>query len=103
MGKNCYEGDGVPDGFYETLLNLKVPDTTERDSDPTFQAASQTYLHILKVAKSGPPIPVISIDEAEVLLKRLRQDVLDLFSISAAITVLLAKKGSSTLLPSSIS
>ena len=31
----------------------------------------------------APPIPAISIDEAEMLLKRLRQDVLDLFSISA--------------------
>ena len=83
VGKNCYEGDGVPDGFFEALLKLKVPDTPAQDSDPSFMAASNTYLNIIKVAKSGPPIPAISIDEAEALLKRLRQDVLDLFSISA--------------------
>ena len=83
VGKNCYEGDGVPDGFFEALLKLKVPDPAEQNSDPSFLAASNTYLNIIELAKSGPPIPAISIDEAEMLLKRLRQDVLDLFSISA--------------------
>ena len=83
VGKNCYTGAAVPDGFYESLLNLKVPDTSLRDSDPSFLSDSDTYRHILEVAKSGPPLPTLSPAEAEALLKRLRPDVLDFYSISA--------------------
>ena len=55
VGNNVYTGKCVPDGFYESALNLKVPDTASCDIDPNFISASETYLNILKLAKSGPP------------------------------------------------
>ena len=51
VGKNCYTGNALPDGFYEALLSLKVPDNTTRDQTANFKSASETYKHILQLAK----------------------------------------------------
>ena len=53
--------------------------TTSED----FTSISENYLHIIELAKSGPPLPSLSTSDAVLLLKRVRPDVLDLFSISA--------------------
>ena len=82
VGKHTYTGDFVPDGFYEALSNLKVPDVSPTSS-PEFLSSSETYRNIIELAKSGPPLPSLSTQEAVALLKRVRPDVLDLFSISA--------------------
>ena len=82
VGKHTYTGDSVPDGFYEALLNLKVPELSPT-SCPEFLPTSENFRHIIELAKSGPPLPSLSTQEAVALLERVRPDVLDLFSISA--------------------
>ena len=82
VGKHIYTADSVPDGFYEALLNLKVPEDSPTSS-PEFLPTSENYRHIIELAKSGPPLPALSTHEAVALLERVRPDVLDLFSISA--------------------
>ena len=82
VGKHTYTGDSVPDGFYEALSTLKVPEFSPTSS-PEFLSTSENYRHIIELAKSGPPLPSLSTQEAVALLKRVRPDVLDLFSISA--------------------
>ena len=81
VGNHIYSGDSVPDGFYEALLNLKVPNSPS--DHPGFLSSAETFRHILEVAKTSPPLPALSPQEAYNLLKRVRSDVLDLFSISA--------------------
>ena len=83
VGKNVYTEDAVPDGFFESLLSLKNPDPNIRLSNPAFLSTSTSFLHIVELAKAGPPLPALSTTEAEKILLRLRPDVLDLFSISA--------------------
>ena len=82
VGKHSYTGDSVPDGFYEALLNLKVPEISP-SSSAQFLSTSENYRNIIELAKSGPPLPSLSIPDAVALLERVRPDVLDLFSISA--------------------
>ena len=82
VGKHVYTGDSVPDGFFEAQSKLKVPDISPMTS-PEFLSTSENYRHIIELAKSGPPLPFLTTQEAVVLLKRVRPDVLDLFSISS--------------------
>ena len=82
VGKHVYTGDSVPDGFYDALSKLKVPENSPTSS-PEFLSVAENYRHIMELAKSGPPLPSLSTQEALALLQRVRPDVLDLFSISA--------------------
>ena len=63
VGKNIYTGDSVPDGFYEALSSLKVPENSPMTS-PEFLPSSENYRHIIELAKSGPPLPSLSTREA---------------------------------------
>ena len=83
MGDRTHTGEAVPDGFYDALTALKVPDPATLTSNPSFLTARENYRHILEICKAGPPIPAISPSEAQKLLERLRPDVTDFFSISA--------------------
>ena len=49
----------------------------------SFLSTSENYRHIIELAKSGPPLPSLSTHDAVALLKRVRPDVLDLYSTSA--------------------
>ena len=82
VGKNIYSGDGVPDGFFDALLILKVPGHSPNNK-PDSLSSTNTYSTILEICKSSPPIPSLSLKDAEALLKRVRPNVLDYFSISA--------------------
>ena len=82
VGKHTYAGDSVPDGFFESLLKLKVPENSPTSSSE-FLSTSENYRHIIEMAKSGPPLPSLSTQDAVKLLERVRPDVLDLYSISA--------------------
>ena len=82
VGHHSYTGDFVPDGYYEALLNLKDPEYSATNSED-FISTAENYRHIIELAKTGPPLPSVSTPEAVLLLKHVRPDVLDLFSISA--------------------
>jgi hypothetical protein len=83
VGDRTYIGQAVPDGFFDALSALKVPDPNSLNSNPSFLTAKENFTHILEICKAGPPIPTISPPEAKKLLERLRPDVIDYFSISA--------------------
>ena len=83
VGGQTYTGDRVPDGFFNALTALKVPDPTTFSSNPSFLSAQESYRHILEICWAGPPIPPISEAQAQKLLEELRPHVKDFFSISA--------------------
>ena len=83
VGNDTYTGDAVPDGFYSALTSLKVPDSSTLTSNPNFLTASSNLQHILQICLAGPPIPSITEPETEKLLRRLRPEVRDFYSISA--------------------
>ena len=92
VGKHVYTGDSVPDGFYDALSKLKVPENSPTSS-PEFLSVAENYRHIMELAKSGPPLPSLSTQEALALLQRVRPDVLDLFSISARLYLMAGAAG----------
>ena len=83
VGDRTYTGEAVPDGFFDALSALKVPDPATLTSNPSYLTARENYRHILEICKAGPSIPAISPTEAQKLLERLRPDVIDFYSISA--------------------
>ena len=82
VGDHTYTGDAVPDGFFDALTALKVPDPTTFSSNPSFLSAQESYRHILEICWAGPPIPPISEAQAQKLLEGLGPHVKDFFSIS---------------------
>jgi hypothetical protein len=83
VGDRTYTGDAVPDGFYDTLAALKIPNKDLFSSNPSFIKASSNLQHILEICQAGPAIPAVSEEETKLLLERLRPDVKDFYSISA--------------------
>ena len=79
VGNLTYSGDFVADGFYYALDELKNPDYSKNISH---QDSSYLYLQLLEIAKLGPPIPPPSVADSEKILKGLKPDVSDLYSIS---------------------
>ena len=78
-----YLGDQVPDGFFDSLSQLKSIDQQKLLISPSFQDFKDEYSHILEVCESGQPIPEISEMKAHELLKRIKPEVRDLYSITA--------------------
>ena len=83
VGDRVYLGDKVPDGFFDSLSQLKSIDQDKLESSASFQDFKEDYYNILEVCESGQPIPAISEMKAHDLLKRIKPDVRDLYSITA--------------------
>ena len=83
VGNNLYEGDCVPDGFFDSMSRLKCPDMEQMTSTPEFQATSYDYNNIIQICRSGAKIKPISTEESVDILYSIRADVNDFFSITA--------------------
>ena len=83
VGSKVYNGNTVPDGFFDSLSSLKSPDMTKIFSSPSYQSAASDYSTIRQICSSGLKIPAISAREATEILYGLKPDVNDLFSITA--------------------
>ena len=65
------------------MTSLKNCDETELLSNPVIADQFSNYDHISKLCLDGNPIPPISLEDASGLLKRLKKNVKDFFSITA--------------------
>ena len=83
VGGNTYRGDCVPDGFYDSMSRLKCPDMSAIKSSPQFQSTLADYENIIKICKSRQPIPSISPTLSLEILKSVKADVNDFYSITA--------------------
>ena len=84
VGNKVFVGDAVPDGFYASLSALKAPDMSSIHSTPQFQSTLTDYQHILKICRSGDPIPEISPKSSTEILISLKSSVNDFYSITAS-------------------
>ena len=82
VGNMTYLGDTVPDGMYESIRKLKTePDCTRTDTSlPDF---SKEYRFILDICNSRRKIPQLSKDKSVKILKSIRKNVNDYYSITA--------------------
>ena len=84
LDKDKYSGDDIPDAMYESIKRLKtepVADNYESCDDyPDFQTE---YNHVLDICQSSTQIPFLSPEDAFNLLKSIRKNVNDFFSVTA--------------------
>jgi hypothetical protein len=81
--KKTYEGDLVPDGFYDSMTCLKTCSMEELQADPVLAEKFSNYEHILKLCEDHHKIPAISCAKAAQLLSRVKKNVKDFYSITA--------------------
>ena len=84
VGAKIYSGSAVPDGFYDSLSSLKAPDLTPITSSDSYKQYSTDYEHILAICQYGLKIPSLSFEQAASLLRSLKPDVNDLYSVTPA-------------------
>ena len=79
-----YQGDRVPDGFFDSISSLKKVDEHVLSMSDSYLSATENYKNILKICTSATKVPSITIDQAEKLLKTLRPSVNDFYSITSS-------------------
>ena len=82
VGNKVYDGEEVPDGFYDSISKLKARNNSSIQSSEHFQDFSCIYEHILKLCSKGATIPAVSEKEALELLQKMKPNVIDYYSIS---------------------
>ena len=83
VGDVLYTGQAVCDGFYASMTSLKQCDMNLRRNDPHLSSKFTNYDHIVKICQDQPPIPPVSLEESTKILKSLKKNVKDIFSITA--------------------
>ena len=78
-----YTGDSVPDGFYDSLLDLKLFDSVKIQDPVAFERYEDDYQNIIKLCRSGSDIPEISLEVSTDILGRIRPAVTDFYCVTA--------------------
>ena len=86
VDKKRYYGEQVADGFYDSMSNLKKCNFESYENDQCFGNFLEDYKYILKLCKneSQQKIPSISFECSCRLINRIKKQVNDIFSITAA-------------------
>ena len=82
VGDKVYEGDQVPDGFFDSLKSLKTMETKVLESSPSNSLLLSDYPNIIKLCEQKSDLPLISMNKSSEILHRLRASVSDISSIS---------------------
>ena len=83
VGSETFTGDDVGKGFFQSISKLKTKNSSELSSSKSFQQILTDHQHILAICQSGSKIPPISLNSATKLLKSIKSQVADYYSISA--------------------
>ena len=83
VGDKKYVGSKVPDGFFDSLKNLKTQDKETLHSSRTYNSWGQDYHNILKICQNKKVIPKVSLMDSNKLIFRMKPKVSDFFSITA--------------------
>ena len=76
-----YSDTSVADGFFDHISGLKTP---KQFTSPNAKTFLEDHRHVIEIAKAGKNIPLLSYDQAESLLRRIRPSVADYYSVTAA-------------------
>ena len=79
-----YLGEQVPDGFYDSLLQLKSVDQLSLDVSPSYLNYSEDYDHIMEICQQGEKIPQITYHKSKEILLGMKPNINDLYSITAS-------------------
>ena len=81
VGDKLYTNDNVSDGFFDSISDLK---TVRKVTSASFKQFSEDHANIIALCKSAQQIPKITLLDAEALLREIKPNVSDYFSITAA-------------------
>ena len=81
VAEKVYTNENVADGFFDAVSSLK---TLKQITSSSFEQFSEDHKNILEICKSAKKIPRISLTDAESLLRKLKPNVSDYFSVTAA-------------------
>ena len=82
VNNKIYTGEAICDGFYDSLSALKEPDMSPIHSSESYARCKSDVDQITKICQAGVNIPHLPVKSAEKLLKSLKPDVNDLYSIT---------------------
>lgn len=83
VGEKLYVGSAVCDGFYDSMTALKRCDIGLLKQDPCLSNQFLNYDQIIKISQGQQPIPPISREKSLKILKNIKKNVNDFFSITA--------------------
>ena len=83
VGAELYTGQAVCDGFYASMTSVKQCDMNKLRNDPLLANKFINYEQIVKICQDQPPIPPVSLEKSTKILKSLKKNVNDIFSITA--------------------
>ena len=69
----------MPDGFYDSMSQLKCPNMSNIESSPYFQSTLADYENIVKICKTRSKMPPISLGQSKEILFSVKPDVNDFF------------------------
>ena len=82
VGEKTYLGSSVADGFYESMTSLKTCDPNTLQNDVNLTESLSNYQHILRICQDHHNVPLVTPVKAASILKRMKKNVTDLFSIT---------------------
>ena len=78
-----YLGETVPDGFYDSISELKSLDQNHLDNSTSYKEFSEDFEHIIQICSKGMNIPPISLKKSVEILRKIKPSVNDLYNITA--------------------
>ena len=79
-----YEGEYIPDGFYKSMSSIKTYNIESLQTDPIISERLSNYAHISKLCLDKQTLPQISLAQSNLILKRIKPQVHDIYNISAS-------------------
>ena len=83
VGDKVYVGNRVADGFYDSMSTLKSCDKEEVFSDEVLKERLKNFQHIIEICKLKDSIEPITFEQTEKILRSMKKNVIDYYSITA--------------------
>ena len=80
--QKTYPADMVGDGLYHSISELKTQDKTKLAASSKYSEWAQDFKYILAISEQQCDIPPISVDMSTKILKRMKPNVIDFWSIT---------------------
>ena len=65
------------------VYSLKAPDMSPYLKSPSYTEAREAYVNVMKLVQNSQPIPELTLQHGEELLKKLKSSVIDFYSLTS--------------------
>ena len=83
VGNKTYFGNDIPDGFYDSMSSLKRVEYEDIISEPAIAEKFIDYECIMELCNDNNEIPLIDLEDSTKLLKKIKKNVKDYYSITS--------------------